>query len=105
MPPLHAETLKPMLQASIAAAASISVRSVERLADVLVPSGLPGRLRASSAELSEGGFRRGSISGDLTIEELREYLETAAQKTVITEHAPAGRTVPFLLVDSLDAVK
>ena len=137
VPPLHAETLKPMLQASIAAGASISVRRVERLADVLVLTGLPGRLRASSAVLSEGGFRRGSISGDLTIEELREYLETAAQKTVVTEHAPAGRfqvkldwnpgragdlesavrtelglelkpgrrTVPFLLVDSLDAVK
>ena len=52
-------------------------------------SGLPGRLRASSAVQSEGG-RRGSISGDLTIEELREYLETAAQKTGIIENAPAG---------------
>ena len=126
-----------MLQASIAAGASISVRRVERLAEVLVLSGLPGRLRASSAVLGEGGLRHGSISGDLTIEELREYLETAAQKTVVTEHAtegrfqvklvwnpgragdlesavrtelglelkPGRRTVPFLLVDSLDAVK
>jgi uncharacterized protein (TIGR03435 family) len=136
VPPNHPETLKPLMQAAVTAGAGIQVRREERLTDVLVLTGMTGKLRQSSSALSQWTYETGTFSGDCTAEEIRGALEEALQKTVVLEHAPPGRfefmltwnpanpddleaalrsqlglelkparrVVPFLLVDSLDAV-
>ena len=138
VPPRHPETLKPLMRAALSAGACLRIRREERLTDVLVLTGMPGNLRVSSSSaLSQGGSpRSGEISGDLTAEDLRRYLEMAIRKTVLLDNAPAQRfslqlhwdpdksgdlasalrnqlgvelvpgkrRVPFLVVDSADAV-
>jgi len=138
VPPRHPETLKPLMRAALSAGACLRIRREERLTDVLVLTGMPGNLRVSSSSaLSQGGSpRSGEISGDLTAEELRRYLEMAIRKTVLLDNAPTQRfsfklhwdpaksgdvesalrhqlglglapekrRVPFLVVDSVDAV-
>jgi uncharacterized protein (TIGR03435 family) len=138
VPPSRAETLKPMMQAAIAASAGIRVRHEERQDDVLVITGFPGKLARSSTGMNQGGSRRpGSISGDLTAGQIRQYIEAAAKRTIALDDAPTGiftinpewdpanpsalesalrtqlglelkaarRAFPFLVVESLDAVR
>jgi len=137
VPPRHPETLKPLMQAALCAGADLRVRREERLTEVLVLTGMPGRLLPSSSALSQGGSSRsGEISGDLTAEQLCGYLEMASRKTVLLDNPPTQkfflklhwdpgqsgnlesalrsqlglelvpekRRVPFLVVDSTDAV-
>jgi uncharacterized protein (TIGR03435 family) len=88
VPPRHPKTLKPLMQAALCAGAFQRVRREERLTDVLVLTGTPGNRHASSSALSQGGSSRsGEISGDLTAEDLRGYLEIAIQKTVLLDNA------------------
>ena len=91
VPANHPETLKPLLQAAVTAGAGIRVRIEERSADVLVLSGMPGKLRSSSSALSEWKNENGTFSGDCTAEEIRGQLEWVTQKTVVLDHALAGR--------------
>ncbi len=100
VPPNHPETLKPLMQAAVTAGASINVHREERLTDVLALSGLPGKLRSSSSTLSQGEYRPGTLSGELTIQEIRDYLQMAVRKTVILDQVPAGRLTVKLVWDS-----
>jgi uncharacterized protein (TIGR03435 family) len=90
----HPETLKPLLQAALVAGASIRIRREQRQIDVLVLSGMPGRLVASPPYgLTEGGFNgAGDISVEgATAEMVRAYIETAVGTTVVLDAAPSAK--------------
>jgi len=91
VPPRHPETLKPLMQAALCAGADLRVRCEERLTEVLVLTGMPGKLHVSSSVVPKAGLRSGEIAGDLTAEDLRGYLELAIQKTVLLDNAPTQR--------------
>jgi uncharacterized protein (TIGR03435 family) len=94
VPPAHPETLKPLLQAALVAGASIRVRREQRQADVLVLSGMPGKLVASSPyALAQGGFSKpGDISVEgATAEMLRQSIELAAGAPVVLDDPPATK--------------
>jgi thiol-disulfide isomerase/thioredoxin len=100
VPPRQAGTLRTLMQAGLTAGAALRVRRQERFADVLVLSGLPGRMKVSSSALSQGGFQSGNISGDGTPDELRNYLEMALGKTVLLDRTPDQRFTYALHWDS-----
>jgi uncharacterized protein (TIGR03435 family) len=93
VPPRHPETLKPLLQAALVASASIRVRREQRRMDVVIVSGLPGKMAASSSyELAQGGFKPGDISVEGgTAEMVRNYVEMAVGRPVVLDAPPSAR--------------
>jgi len=93
VPPRHPEILKPLLQTALVAGASIRVRHEQRQANVLVLSGMPGKLVASSPyALAQGGFKPGDISVEgATPDMVRNYIEMAAGATVVLDAAPSAK--------------
>lgn len=93
VPQRHPETLKPLLQAALVAGASIRVRREQRPMDVLVISGVPGKMAASSPyQLAQGGFTPGDISVEgVTAEMVRNYIEMAVGKPVVLDAHPSAR--------------
>ncbi|SPE42821.1 exported hypothetical protein [Candidatus Sulfopaludibacter sp. SbA3] len=93
VPQRHPETLKPLLQAALVAGASIRVRREQRSMGVLVVSGVPGKMAASSPhELAQGGFKTGDISVEGgTAEMVRNYIEMAVGKSVVLDAPPSAR--------------
>jgi len=93
VPRRHPETLKPLLQAALVAGASIRVRREQRPMDVLVVSGVPGKMAASSpSELVQSEFKPGDISVERgTAEDVRGYIEMAIGKPVVLDAPPSAR--------------
>lgn len=93
VPQRHPETLKPLLQAALVAGASIRVRREQHPTDVVVVSGVPGKMAASAPyELAQGGFKPGDISVEGgTAEMVRNYIEMAVGKPVVLDAPPSAR--------------
>ncbi len=86
------ESLKPLLQAAVQAAAGIRVRRETRLTEVVALSGFPGRLAPARKAPMMFQAESGKLScAACSAEELRAQVERLLGKVVVLDNAPAGK--------------
>jgi uncharacterized protein (TIGR03435 family) len=97
VPPDHSRLLKPMLREALEAAVNYRARIEERTVDVLVLTGLPGRLRKEVGySFGPCKFECGMATGSQNCQSqsmrtFRGVVETGANKEVIIDNPPKGR--------------
>lgn len=96
VPDRASQTLKPLMQASLNAAAEIKVHHEQHYLDVLVLSGLPGALKtAPVTDFVQGGSPKPGIIDwkNASADSIRSSIESQVGKMVVLDHAISGRFV------------
>jgi uncharacterized protein (TIGR03435 family) len=97
VPPSHADLLRVLFQNALIAAAGFDAKRERRLVDVLVVTGMPGKLHESHRDPPANTAEFGHyVSDGAELDLLRQQIEAATGKPVIMDH-PGGTKVQYEL--------